>query len=63
MKQFEKIKEDIVKCESAIEMIGYLNGIESCCLCYCNQNCKNEIYDNQNISIYGMKEYLNSEIE
>lgn len=66
MKQYEKIKKEISKCESAIEMIGYLHGINVAAIVYCKHNCPDEIIQKETgneVSICGMKYFLESEAE
>ena len=67
MKQYEKIKKDVVECESAMEMAGYLNGLNVAAVVYCQQNYPDEVCVTKSgeseISIYGMECFLEREIE
>lgn len=66
MKQYEKIKNDIASCDSALEMVGYLEGIRVAAIVYCSKVYPNEISKSNNggteITIYGMQCYLESEV-
>lgn len=65
MKQYEKFKEDISKCDDPMEIIGFLDGVEAAALIFCRQNCPEEVYkiDTTNkITIDGMKQFFESEV-
>lgn len=66
MKQYEKIQKEIGECNSAMEMAGYLNRINVSAIIYCKNNYPCEVYVTETgeseISIYGMKYFLESEI-
>ena len=66
MIRFHKIKEDIKKIDNPIELAGYLDGIRVAAALYCKENYPDEvIFENgklEDISVYGMKDYLESEI-
>ena len=65
MTQFEKIKNDILQCESEIEMVGLLDGINAAATVWCNTNMQDEVDLTKNISsitIYGMVSFLESKI-
>lgn len=66
MKQFEKIQKEIVGFEDAMEIAGYLNGINAAAIVYCSHNYPNEvcIYKSgeSEITIYGMAHFLESEV-
>lgn len=66
MKQFDKIRQEISKCQSPMELAGFLEGIRVAASVYCKHNCPNEVIINnggklEDISIYGMVEFLESE--
>lgn len=68
MRQFDRIKQNISECESTMEMIGILDGIKTAAVIYCKNNCPDEVFISKNgkvedISIYGMKEFLESNAE
>lgn len=67
MKQYEKIKKEIIKCDSSMEMAGFLNGLDSAAIVYCQQNCPDEIWLTESgkneISIYGIQQFLESEVQ
>lgn len=68
MKQFDRIKQNISKCESSMEMIGILDGIKTAAVIYCKNNYPDEVFISKNgkvedISIYGMEEFLESNAE
>lgn len=65
MKQYEKIKNEIIECKSAMEMAGYLHGINTAAIVYCKQNYPSEVYVNggeSDVSIYGLSYYLESDV-
>ena len=66
MIRFHKIKEDIKKIDNPIELAGYLDGIRVAAALYCKENYPDEvIFENgklEDISVYGMKDYLESEV-
>lgn len=66
MKQYEKIQEDIVEFKNAMEMAGYLDGINAAAVIYCTQNYPDEVCLTESgeseISIYGMTHFLESEV-
>lgn len=43
MKQYEKIQKEIIEIKDAIEMAGYLDGINAAALIYCTRNCHDEV--------------------
>ena len=68
MKQFDKIKYNIERCDLSMEMAGVLDGIKSAAITYCKNNCPDEVFVNkdgkvEDVSIYGMVEFLESNIE
>ena len=65
MKQYEKFKEDISKCDDPMEIIGYLDGVKAAVLIFCKQNCPEEVYKIDTatkITINGMKYFFESEL-
>lgn len=66
MKQYEKIKNGIASCDSALEMAGYLEGIRVAAIIYCSKEYPDEISKSKNggteITIYGMQYYLEREV-
>lgn len=66
MKQYENIKKEINDCESAMEMAGYLDGLNASAIIYCQQNCPGEVYITESgesrITIYGMLHFLESKL-
>lgn len=66
MKQYEKIQEDIVEFKNAMEIAGYLDGINAAAVIYCTRNYPDEVYLTESgeseISIYGMTHFLESEV-
>lgn len=66
MNQFEKAKQKIAECSSAMEMIGCLNRLETTAIIYCKKNCPEYLYIDDTgmceVSIYGMEKFLNSEV-
>ncbi len=66
MKQYEKIQKDIVEFKNAMEMAGYLDGINAAAVIYCARNYPDEVCltksGKSEISIYGMKYFLESEV-
>ena len=67
MKQYEKIQEDIVEFKNAMEMAGYLDGINVAAVIYCTQNYPDEVCLTESgkseVSIYGMTHFLESEVQ
>ena len=63
---FDKIKEDIKNIDDPMELAGYFDGVRVAAALYCKNNCPDEvIFKNgklEDISIYGMKDYLESEV-
>lgn len=66
MKQYEKIQKDIVEIKDAMEMAGYLDGINAAAVIYCTRNYPDEVCVTESgeieISIYGMKYFLENEV-
>ncbi len=66
MKQYEKIQKEIAECDSAMEMAGYLNGINVAAVIFCKQNYPDEVCITESgeseISVYGMKYFLENEV-
>lgn len=65
MKQYEKIKSEMAKIESAIELAGYLDSINACAIVYCSSHYPDEVYQTSNghkVSITGMNKFLNSDV-
>lgn len=66
MKQYEKIQKEIIEIKDAMEMAGYLDGINAAALIYCTRNYPDEVCVTESgesdISIYGMKYFLESEV-
>lgn len=66
MIRFDKIKEDIEKIDNPMELAGYLDGVRVAAALYCKENYPNEvIFENgklENISVYGVKNYLENEV-
>lgn len=67
MKQIDKIKKDISEISESLELAGYLDGITAAAAIYCKKEYPDEvIFKNgklQEITIYGMSHYLDSEAE
>lgn len=67
MKVVEKIKNDIQEISEPFEMAGYLDMIKMSAALYCKQNCPDEvIFENgllKDITISGIVDFLNSEVE
>lgn len=64
MKQYEKIQKEIVEIKDAMEMAGYLDGINAAALIHCTRNYPDEVCVTESgseTSIYGMKYFLESE--
>ncbi len=66
MKRYEKIQKEIIEIKDAMEMAGYLDGINAAAIIYCTRNypsevCVTEIGESKT-SIYGMKYFLESEV-
>jgi hypothetical protein len=66
VKQFDKIKLEVGNCQSSMELAGFLEGIRVAASVYCKHNCPNEVMISnggklEDISIYGMVEFLESE--
>lgn len=65
MKQYEKFKENISKCNDPIEVIGCLDGMKAAALIFCKQSCPEEVYKintTNKITINGMKYFFESEL-
>lgn len=66
MKRYEKIKNDIASCDSALETAGYLAGIQFAAIIYCSRTCPDEVSNSKSrgteVSLYGMQCYLESEV-
>lgn len=61
---FDKIKEDIKNIDNPMELAGYLDGIRTAAALYCKEP-DEVIFKNgklEDISIYGMKDYLEREV-
>ena len=67
MKVYEKIQKTICEISDGMEMAGYLDGIHADAVVYCKKNAPDEIRVDESgacvVSIYGMTEFLNSEID
>lgn len=65
MKQYEKIKIEIAECNSAMEMVGFLNGLTAAAIIYCQNHHPEEISRTETgeseLSIYGMQYFWDSE--
>ena len=66
VKQYEIIKKEINDCESAMEMSGYLTGINAAAIIYCKQNYPDEVYVTEcgesKVTVYGMACFLEREL-
>jgi len=65
MKQYEKIQKEISECNSAMEMAGYLDGVNVSAVIFCKQNYPDEVITESGkseISVYGMKCFLENEV-
>lgn len=66
MKQYENIKKEINDCESAMEMAGYLDGLNVAAIVYCKQNYPDEVYMTESgeskVTICGMAYFLEREL-
>lgn len=65
MKQYEKIKEEVSKIASAIEMAGYLDSINARAIIYCHSHYPDEVNKTScghKVSITGMNKFLNSDV-
>lgn len=67
MKQYELVKYDIAECSSAMEMVGYLDGLCAAATEYCRANCPEEVYEMDDgglgASIYGVAMFLDHDVE
>ena len=67
MKEYEKIKKEITSITTSMEMAGYLHGIQAAAIIFCTKNYPDEICltkdGESEISIYGLKYYLEREVE
>lgn len=67
MKQIDKIKKDIIEITEPLEMAGYLDGMTAAAAVYCKKEYPDEvIFEDgkfQELSIYGMSHFLDSEVE
>lgn len=66
MKQFERIQNEIQGFTTAMEVAGYLEGVRTATLVWCKENAPEEVYEKEigklEVSIYGKKAYLESEV-
>ena len=66
MKQYEKAKKEISECDSAMEIVGYLEGLKSAAVVYCSITCPDEIWNNKGggaeISLYGLECFFEHEV-
>ena len=66
MKQFERIQKEIQNMDSGITMAGFINGIEAAAIMWCKNNAPDNIYINESggteLAVYGLSEYLDSEV-
>ena len=66
MKQYENIKKEINDCESAMEMAGYLDGLNAAAIIYCQQNYPGEVYITESgesrVTVYGMVHFFGERI-
>ena len=65
MKRYEEIKKQINECDSAMEMAGYLDGLNVMATTYCLIHFPDEVFKGDEgckISILGMEKFLDSEI-
>lgn len=66
MKQYEKIQKEIIEIKDAMEMAGYLDGINTAAIIYCTRNYPSEVCVTESgeseTSIYGMNYFLESEV-
>lgn len=68
MKQFEKIQKEIDEFDNALEIAGYLDGINAAAICYCSQKCPDEVYHenglgSSKVTICGMVDFLDSDVQ
>jgi hypothetical protein len=67
MKQIEKFKTIVNNISDSSELAGFLDGFRIAASLFCKENCPDEaILENgriKDITIYGMIEFLESEIE
>lgn len=67
MKQIEKFKKIVNNINDSSELAGFLDGFRIAASLFCKDNCPDEaIFENgriKDITIYGMIEFLESEVE
>jgi len=67
MKQFERIQKEIQNMDSGMSMAGFIHGLEAASVAWCGKNDPDNIFINPGgmaePTIYGLAEYLDSEVE
>lgn len=67
MKQVDKIKSDIQKISSPMEMAGYLDGVRVAAALFCKDTYPDEVIFEggqlKDISVYGLSNFFDSEKE
>ena len=63
---FDKIKDDIKNIDDPMELAGYFDGVRVAAALYCKDNYPDEVMFTkgklEDVSIYGIKHYLESEV-